>query len=89
MQMQANVAKQSTKRRDLNHRGKEVVRNGMNDTCIIIQRGHHLVSTSRTKPRVNMTISLQIKLSEVLFGYGDVLWYVQRGRWPSLIGRQT
>lgn len=63
MQMQAKVAKQSTKRRHLNHRGKEVVRNGMNDTCIIIQRGHHLVSTSRTKPRVNLTISLQIKLS--------------------------
>ena len=51
-----------------------MVCNGMNDTCIIIQRGHHLVSSSRTKPaNDDDNQSTDKAINEVLLGNEDAL----------------
>lgn len=87
--MQAKEAKQSTKKGRA-YRGKGVVCNGRNGTCIIIQRGHQLVSYVSTKPPMMMTANPQMKLPLWYYWMIEMCSGMYDGeRWCSLTWKQT
>ena len=72
------------------YRGKGVVCNGRNGTCIIIQRGHQLVSYVSTKPPMMMTANPQMKLPLWYYWMIEMCSGMYDGeRWCSLTWKQT